>query len=228
MRRAWGQVFLKYVISHPAVTAVIPATGKIASSARTIWRARAGDCRTRSSVQQIAAAFVGYLERIDMTVLMTGSAGHLGEAVLRTLRGLDRDSLWESTSSRLPLPIAWARSSIGNSSANACAGSKPSIHAATLHKPHVATHSRQEFVDTNISGTLALLEAAVWRRVSRSFVYTEHNQRRSARRSRRLAAEPAAWITEDVVPVPKNIYGVTKLAAEGSVRALRAQAEDCR
>jgi UDP-glucose 4-epimerase len=27
-------------------------------------------------------------------------------------------------------------------------------------------------------------------------------------------AQPAAWITEDVVPVPKNIYGVTKLAAE--------------
>jgi UDP-glucose 4-epimerase len=25
---------------------------------------------------------------------------------------------------------------------------------------------------------------------------------------------PAAWITEDVVPSPKNIYGVTKLAAE--------------
>src|SRR5262249_44289693 len=24
----------------------------------------------------------------------------------------------------------------------------------------------------------------------------------------------AAWITEDVLPVPKNIYGVTKLAAE--------------
>ena len=25
---------------------------------------------------------------------------------------------------------------------------------------------------------------------------------------------PAAWITEDVVPIPKNIYGVTKTAAE--------------
>src|SRR5947208_15709916 len=25
---------------------------------------------------------------------------------------------------------------------------------------------------------------------------------------------PAAWITEEVVPVPKNIYGVTKVAAE--------------
>ena len=26
--------------------------------------------------------------------------------------------------------------------------------------------------------------------------------------------EPAAWITEDVVPVPRNIYGATKVAAE--------------
>jgi UDP-glucose 4-epimerase len=28
------------------------------------------------------------------------------------------------------------------------------------------------------------------------------------------AGAPAAWITEDVVPAPKNIYGVTKAAAE--------------
>ena len=33
------------------------------------------------------------------------------------------------------------------------------FNAATLHKPHIATHSRQEFVDTNIIGTLNLLEA---------------------------------------------------------------------
>src|SRR5262249_7891228 len=26
--------------------------------------------------------------------------------------------------------------------------------------------------------------------------------------------EPAAWVTEEVVPVPRNIYGVTKVAAE--------------
>jgi nucleoside-diphosphate-sugar epimerase len=29
------------------------------------------------------------------------------------------------------------------------------------------------------------------------------------------AGAPAAWITEDVRPIPKNIYGVTKVAAEG-------------
>jgi len=45
------------------------------------------------------------------------------------------------------------------------------FHPATLHKPHVATHSRQEFVDTNITGTLNLLEAAVSAGVQ-SFVYT--------------------------------------------------------
>ena len=35
------------------------------------------------------------------------------------------------------------------------------LHAATLHKPHVATHARQAFVDVNVTGTLNLLEAAV-------------------------------------------------------------------
>jgi UDP-glucose 4-epimerase len=45
------------------------------------------------------------------------------------------------------------------------------VHTATLHKPHVDTHSRQAFVDTNITGTLNLLEEAM--RVGvRAFVFT--------------------------------------------------------
>ena len=51
------------------------------------------------------------------------------------------------------------------------AGAEAVFHAATLHKPHVATHSRQDFVDTNITGTLNLLEEAVAARVG-AFVYT--------------------------------------------------------
>jgi UDP-glucose 4-epimerase len=39
-------------------------------------------------------------------------------------------------------------------------GARAVIHAATLHKPHVATHSNQDFVETNITGTLVLLEEA--------------------------------------------------------------------
>ena len=51
------------------------------------------------------------------------------------------------------------------------AGVDAVVHTATLHKPHVATHTRQDFVDTNITGTLNLLEEAVAAGVS-SFVFT--------------------------------------------------------
>jgi nucleoside-diphosphate-sugar epimerase len=86
------------------------------------------------------------------------------------------------------------------------------FHAATLHKPHVASHSRQDFVDTNITGTLNLLEEAVAADVG-SFVYTSTT---SVFGDALVppAGAPAAWVTEDVTPVPKNIYGVTKAAAE--------------
>ena len=86
------------------------------------------------------------------------------------------------------------------------------LHAATLHKPHVATHSRQDFVDTNITGTLNLLEAAVANHV-RSFVFTSTTSTFGDALTPPRGA-PAAWITEDVAPIPKNIYGVTKVAAE--------------
>jgi nucleoside-diphosphate-sugar epimerase len=86
------------------------------------------------------------------------------------------------------------------------------LHTATLHKPHIETHSRQDFVDTNISGTLNLLEVAVDRGV-KAFVFTSTTST-FGRALVPVQGEAAAWITEDVVPIPKNIYGITKLAAE--------------
>jgi UDP-glucose 4-epimerase len=86
------------------------------------------------------------------------------------------------------------------------------IHAATLHKPHIATHSKQAFVDTNIIGTLNLLEEAASAGV-RAFVFTSSTSV-FGRALTPPPGAPAAWITEDVVAVPKNIYGITKLAAE--------------
>jgi nucleoside-diphosphate-sugar epimerase len=86
------------------------------------------------------------------------------------------------------------------------------LHTATLHKPHVGTHSKQDFIDTNITGTLNLLEEAVAAAVS-SFIFTSTT---STFGDALIPSrdEPAAWITEDVMPIPKNIYGVTKVAAE--------------
>jgi UDP-glucose 4-epimerase len=58
------------------------------------------------------------------------------------------------------------------------------FHAATLHKPHVATHSRQHFIDTNITGTLHLLEEAVTAGVE-TFVFIRVQPASLARRWRR-------------------------------------------
>jgi nucleoside-diphosphate-sugar epimerase len=91
-------------------------------------------------------------------------------------------------------------------------GAAAVIHAATLHKPHVASHTRQEFVDTNVTGTLVVLEEAVAAGVG-CVVYTSTTSA-FGRALTPPAGAPAAWITEDVTPVPRNVYGVTKVAAE--------------
>lgn len=96
------------------------------------------------------------------------------------------------------------------------------IHAATLHKPHVGTHTRQQFVDTNVAGTLTLLEEAAAVGVS-SFVFTSTTSA-FGRANTPAEGEPAAWITEQVVPVPRNIYGVTKTAAEDLCALVHADA----
>ena len=92
------------------------------------------------------------------------------------------------------------------------AGVQAVLHTATLHKPHVKTHTRQDFVDTNITGTLNLLEEATMAGVG-ALIFTSTTSV-FGRAMTPSAGAPAAWITEDVVPIPKNIYGVTKIAAE--------------
>ncbi|HEX3405987.1 MAG TPA: NAD(P)-dependent oxidoreductase [Caulobacteraceae bacterium] len=146
-----------------------------------------------------------------MTLLVTGSAGHLGEALMRTLRAAGRPARGLD---RLSSPFTDAVGSICDPGflAGAMAGVTGVIHAATLHKPHIATHERQAFVDVNVSGTLGVLEAAARAGVE-SFVMTSTTSAFGAALTP-ARGEPAAWITEDVAPAPRNIYGVTKTAAE--------------
>ncbi|MGQ9369865.1 NAD-dependent epimerase/dehydratase family protein [Azospirillum sp. ST 5-10] len=146
-----------------------------------------------------------------MTVLVTGSAGHLGEGLMRSLRAQGRPALGVDVKASA---FTDRVGSIGDRAdvRRWLAGVDAVIHAATLHKPHVATHTAQDFVDTNVTGTLVLLEEAVAAGVG-AFVFTSTTSAFGAALSP-AAGEPAAWITETVAPVPKNIYGVTKVAAE--------------
>lgn len=145
------------------------------------------------------------------TILVTGSAGHLGEALVRSLRAAGRRAVGLDLR---PSPFTDVVGSIVERATVRASliGVGAVIHTATLHKPHVATHDRQAFVDTNVTGTLNLLEEAVLAGVG-AFVYTSTTSAFGDALTPPAGA-PAAWIVEDVTPVPKNIYGVTKVAAE--------------
>jgi len=146
-----------------------------------------------------------------MTILVTGSAGHLGEALMRTFREQGTEAIGIDL---LASPFTDVVGSIADRAVveQAMREVTAVLHAATLHKPHVASHPRQAFVDVNITGTLNLLEAATAHRVQR-FIYTSTTSTFGDALTP-PAGSPAAWVTEEVRPVPKNIYGVTKVAAE--------------
>src|SRR2546425_5841057 len=83
-----------------------------------------------------------------MTVLVTGSAGHLGEAVMRYLRAAGRSSLGLDVK---PSPFTDQVGSICDKRfVTRCIRSAQAVvHAATLHKPHVATPGRTSSTRTS-------------------------------------------------------------------------------
>lgn len=146
-----------------------------------------------------------------MRIVVTGSAGHLGEGLARSLRGAGHEVVGLDL---LASPWTDVVGSVTDRPVvrEVVAGADAVLHAATLHKPHVISHTKQDFVDTNVTGTLNVLEEAVAAGVSR-VVFTSS----TTTFGRTLVpppGAPAAWITEGVVPAVKNVYGATKVAAE--------------
>ena len=153
-----------------------------------------------------------------MRVLLTGSSGWLGRFLAPRLRelghavvgfdvapGVDTDIVG-SVADRLFIDRVFAEHGI-----------EAVVHGGALHKPDIARYSRQAFVDVNVTGTLNLLEAASASGCDR-FVFTSTTSlmiSEAIRAGRAGGATRAAWLTEDFGPLePRNIYGVTKRAAE--------------
>jgi len=158
-----------------------------------------------------------------MHVLLTGSSGWLGRSLAPRLRasghqvtGLDVVSgedtdLVGSVADRAAVDCAFAR------------GVEAVIHAGALHKPDIARYPAQTFVDVNVTGTLNLLEAAVAAGHDR-FVFTSTTSLMISQAVRDEVGDAAVWLDETSGPLaPRNIYGVTKLAAEGLCRVYASE-----
>jgi UDP-glucose 4-epimerase len=158
-----------------------------------------------------------------MHILLTGSSGWLGRFLAPRLRaaghkvtGLDVASgpdtdILGSVGDRRVVDRAFEQ------------GIEAVIHAGALHKPDIVRYPPQAFIDVNVTGTLNLLAAAKAAGHDR-FVFTSTTSLMVSQTIRDESGETAIWMDEASGPlVPRNIYGVTKLAAEGLCRLYAAE-----
>jgi len=143
-----------------------------------------------------------------MNILITGSSGQLGEEIARQLSsehritGVDLRAgeftthAGTVTDRKLVFELVKGMDAI--------------IHTASLHAPHVGRFTKEQFIEVNVKGTLHLLEAAVEHKVRR-FIYTSTT---SLYGFAMIPRNKAVWVTEELVPQPRDIYDITKLAAE--------------
>jgi UDP-glucose 4-epimerase len=155
-----------------------------------------------------------------MNILVTGSSGWLGQTLVprlvrdgHTVVGLDPEPGPTTAVEGSVVDRALVRHIIRDH------GIEAIVHAAARHKPHIETHDNSEFVAVNVQGTLNLLEEAVAEgsRVGR-FVFTSTTSlmiSQKIRDGRAGGAKEAIWIDETLAALqPRNIYGITKHAAE--------------
>ncbi|MGH8129524.1 MAG: NAD-dependent epimerase/dehydratase family protein [Steroidobacteraceae bacterium] len=146
-----------------------------------------------------------------MKVLVTGSSGRIGSAIAARLSlrhqvtGVDLR----------PGPLTTAIADVGDTRqlASLCASADAVVHTAALHVPDLAARTKQEFREINVHATRRLLQACGEAGVAR-FVYTSTTSLYGD--ALLPPAGAAVWVTEELTPLPRDIYDETKLAAEAA------------
>ena len=159
-----------------------------------------------------------------MRILLTGSSGWLGRFLAPRLRaeghevtGLDVAAGIDTQIMGLVADRSLVDAVVDDHAIEAI------MHSGALHKPDIARYPAQAFIDVNMTGTLNLLEAATAAGHDR-FIFTSTTSLMVSQQVRDGSNERAYWMDEDFAAgPPRNIYGVTKLAAENLCRIHAAQ-----
>lgn len=149
-----------------------------------------------------------------MKVLVTGSAGRLGRVIVELLRAKGVDCIGmdvkESATTDVRADIR-ERKEIAGIIKNI----SHVIHTAAVHGRHMDMDvPRADFIETNILGTLNLLEASVEHKI-KSFIYTSTT---SIYGKSMENSNAAVWVDEELTASPRDIYDITKLTAENLCR----------
>ena len=145
-----------------------------------------------------------------MKVLVTGSSGKLGSVTVKLLANFGH--------------IVTGLDVFGGPTTNLIADVKDKykmleitqgfdavIHTAALHGRHMDLgYTREAFVDTNIKGTLNLLNACVANDISK-FLFTSTT---SIYGNSLVDNDKAVWVDEELPIRPRDIYDITKLSCE--------------
>lgn len=144
------------------------------------------------------------------SIIVTGSSGKLGKEIVKLLRlhnynvlGIDLISS-ETTDKIIDIREC-------NAVKEATKGFEAIIHTAALHGKHTdLNYPREEFIETNINGTINLLSACVANDIKK-FIYTSTT---SIYGTAMVNTRQAVWVDENLTPEPRDIYDITKLTCE--------------
>jgi UDP-glucose 4-epimerase len=143
-------------------------------------------------------------------ILVTGSSGQLGRELVVQLRAKQYQVVGiDLVASPTTDQIIDIRNS--DDVDKLTIGFDAIIHTAAMHGKHYElNYPREKFINTNINGTLNLLNACVLNGI-RKFLYISTT---SIYGNAMVDEKQAVWVDESLVPNPRDIYDITKLTAE--------------
>lgn len=143
-----------------------------------------------------------------MKVLLTGSSGRIGSAIARFLSNKVEIVAIDNRPGPLTTSIVDIREK--EKVFELVKEVDAVIHCAALLTPHIGLFSVNDFWQVNVKGTENLLEACLKYNVKR-LVFTSTT---SAYGDALTHPKEAVWVTEELLPHPRDVYDETKIAAE--------------